>query len=377
MCADHLDELRVGNLMKDQLEAVKKKARLLKSAFPANLTLAQAQEATAKLLGFKDWHWLTQAAESGKPLLPALLPPTSAELPASIFKLVQMLHDEFQVPPGLARHFYFGWGVFTKPRTSPSPYQYFFWERVLRGDAPKEEGNDDEFIFDDDDAGPEEIIPGVIEAAGGAKHRYWFLSPERLNRIPWALRGRREAFLSFEGSAAVVLTFPDEFSLESQREAREFLRGESSYAWVFGKDDSADEGSGHQISVAKVRAQAAADPDAWFPLSYRWQALPYSPNLRGQPKIVVPAMQGRHLVGLIEAKGRFRLSDVKWFIPTGLLLWGREDGTLDPLNVNAMRECPPHYGYPFKNEPFSRSEYSSSEEGGDPGLGFVPSDENL
>lgn len=357
------------------LDAVKRKARQMERAFPAHFTLSQAQEATAHVLGFADWHALHRAAFVGKPVLPAeRVRPTDPRYPATVYAFITKMVDTYSVPPGLAHQFYLSWGVFSPVLGPPFAYDFFeiadTYEQRLAGN--QEAGRRDDFNEDDEII---EIIPGVLEAAGpwSYKHRYWFLNPERLKSMPAPLQAMGGAYLDFEHANLVVLSFASEFEAERVAEAHDWVSHNEPalYEWLFAGTPAFPPQTSASIQLKAARAA----PAAWFPLSLRYMALPFVPEERRRLSAeVVAATQGRNLAQMIESKGLVRLADVRWF--AGSHLWALTlDDTFRPLDLQKYHECDPQHASPFKRGPLWNIEFFPSEMGA--GLGWYADPEAL
>jgi hypothetical protein len=354
--------------MTELLDALKRKARQMERAFPAHFTLAKAQEATADVLGFADWHALHRAASAGKPVLPAeRVGPTDPRYPATVYAFIAKMVDTYSVPAELAHGFYLSWGVFSPVLGPPFAYDFFeiadVYKQRLAGN--QEAGRRDDFQEDDEIA---EITPGVLEAPGpwSHKHRYWFLNPERLKAIPAPLQAMGGAYLDFEHANLVVLSFASEFEAERVARAHHWVSQfePALYEWLFAGTPALRprRSAGIQLKAARVA------PDAWFPLSLRYRALPFVREARRKLTAeVVSATQGRNLAQMIETKGLVRLADVRWFAGSHLSLLTLDD-SFRPLDLQKWQECEPQHASPFKRGPLWDIELSASEAG--EGLGW-------
>ena len=360
--------------MSDSLQAIKKKARMLQRAFPEHFTLSQAQEATAKLLGYMDWYALSRACQMKHNVLPTtLIRPTDPAYRPCVYQFVKRLADDYGVPALLAHRFFMGWGVFAPVLSRPFEYSYFEMKRDLSNQSQESTRDAQDDLYEDDFE-IREIVEGIITAGPDPKYHYWHLSPERHRALPPALQGGGTVFLEGEGRAFVVLAFKREFSQQAIERAVQYLSQwePALLEWLF--PEFAHRNQHSDFSVKSLLEQAKKHVHEWIPLSYRLSALPYNPkNPMALPSgVVAPALKGDNFATFIESQGALKLADVRWFerIPHLSLPYQ------NPMPFSDMKECEPHYAYPFKHGPMHRVEYSPHSEGGDLGLGFYQEPED-
>lgn len=381
----------------------KRKAKQLKRAFPF-LRLSQAQEATAKALGYPSWYQCLRSGSNGRPS-----PSDQMVDPAT--RALRHCHQantiaDLGIPLASADRWMRGWGLTGFPVLPPQEAipLFYLWSNVLDThrsvDFTEEElaafGDRNYSKYPDIDR-PERICEGVILGPNG-RYPYFALEPRlAATRIPTYLGGARDTFHIEDDGDLLALMIPgvgDKFGV-FKRDITDLLNVVQ-YEWHL-KTPSPKTGI---TCLPGLIDQALSRPEAFIALSFRASLTDGEPQ--SFDRFCIPALRGREFAEFLRNKGSIDFTKVQWFcdVPAqGVLSCSHEvftalllptQGNLPPTlpfmdAAMCASPCAPIYSYPFKTAPMHVDEYDinlerlaiyplaynfSSRNGGDDGDGF-------
>jgi hypothetical protein len=348
------------------------KAKQLQKNFPF-LKLSQAQEATARALGYASWYECTKRGTQGTPSMSD----QAAGMPTRVIRYYYQacVLMALGITPADADQWVRAWGLTGSPTFAPSKALplYYEWldsaQRIERGELNAQEieqtwGEAGWSKHPDIDR-PVRISEGVLLAPCG-KYPHYAVDPAILARTPIYLRGTASLFHFEDDGDLLVMMVPGcKPEYVTDRPRFNHLQHE----WHYGTKHP----DARALLAPQLISAALAVPDEMVVISAR--AMPLPDGEITFESFAVACLRGADFAEFIRNKGVLDPTKVVWYrdldeVPTPHMMWHWLDGGWDkdelhlPVFKSARqhRLCLPIYSYPFKEAPMASDEFSTGHE---------------
>lgn len=343
------------------------KAKQLRKAFPF-LKLSQAQEATARALGYADWYECTHRGTDGRP--------SASDQDAGLETRISRYYHQASalialgITPPDADVWVRGWGLTGSPTLAPAMAvpTYYRWLRDV-GRLERGELSDEEIALEWQEADwskypsvdrPMQVCQGVILAPCG-KYPHYAVDPAIQARTPIHLRGSGAIYHLEDEHDVVSMMVPDFQSGRRPPIGDRFNL--LTHEWHFGQKHP----DARAPMAPQLIAAARAVPDAMVIVTYRF--MPTSDGGMSSNSYAIACLPGAEFASFVESKGVFDPTKLVWYANVDREdfpandLYGWLVGMSPELDLpvfeaaRKLKPSQPIYSYPFKVGPMASEEF--------------------